>query len=304
LTKLEKPPTSGESVSALPHEDRKNDSVLYFLYHDYRRIASFLAQFETYGILQQVKATESVGRTESSRTSHSAGVDLVTVAKAGVAIDSVVSDDEKDSAERTYDPLWTNARTFMDYLAERNMIQRDLSHARIGQFVLVSGTLSVIDLSLNKIFFRLPELRKRISKLTGEEMLKNAPTQDWSAEEMGSLATLLVDELSHSTVATLQIDESTAIWGVLIEKFMVVSAADFLLKHGLTVEGNWSILGILDAHPSPRENATDQPPSPPAKDVPWSKLAEGVTTFARRHLGRPATAYGVTPLLIFRGVSG
>ncbi|MHC2104097.1 hypothetical protein [Methylobacterium sp. CM6246] len=40
-------------------------SVYDFLYQDVRRVGSFLAQFDEYGVRQSVKATESVGQTQT-----------------------------------------------------------------------------------------------------------------------------------------------------------------------------------------------------------------------------------------------
>ena len=140
-------PKSGESGSGRPREGQKSNSVYDFLYHDARRIASFLAQFETYGVLQQVKATEVAARTESAKHGLTTGLS-VAIARAGTAQDVTTGSEERDSAERTYDPLWTNARTLLNYLADREMIVRDLSQAQIGQFVLVTGNLAAFDLGI------------------------------------------------------------------------------------------------------------------------------------------------------------
>jgi hypothetical protein len=150
--------------SARQPEDRKNNLVFDFLYHDARRIASFLAQFQTYGVLQQVRATESVGRIGSSKATASAGVDVPAIARGGVAIDGTVTDEERDAAERTFDPLWTNARTFLNFLTDREMIVRDLSQARIGQFVLASGSLAAFDLGILKETWKLPAIKEVVVK--------------------------------------------------------------------------------------------------------------------------------------------
>ncbi len=55
-----------------------------------------------------------------------------------------------EASERIYDPLWTNARVLLDYLAERDMIQRDIWEARMGQFVLAKGSIVVLDLGMLK----------------------------------------------------------------------------------------------------------------------------------------------------------
>jgi hypothetical protein len=58
-----------------------------------------------------------------------------------------------ESSERIYDPLWSNARTLLDYLEAANLIGRDLATARIGQFVIASGDLTVLNTSMLPKFF-------------------------------------------------------------------------------------------------------------------------------------------------------
>jgi hypothetical protein len=99
--------------------DPENSSVYDFLYHDARRIAAFLAQFETYGVLQGVKSHESVGRSSATKATANAGIDFANLARGGMAVDGTVTDDERDAAERTYDPLWRNATALLDYLGSR-----------------------------------------------------------------------------------------------------------------------------------------------------------------------------------------
>jgi hypothetical protein len=319
LTKSEKAPTSGEGASAQEREGQKRDSVLDFLYHDHRRIASFLAQFETYGILQQVKATESVGRIGSSRTTHSAGLDLVTVAKAGITVDGTVSDDERDSAERTYDPLWTNARTFMKYLDEGNMIEPDLSRARLGQFVRATGSLAILDLVMMQSAWKLPTVQTLIKRgalaaatldaaTTGQnrhQRRKDASTGAARPSET-SEADLMIDLLSmlpHAVQARLN-GVSVNVWCSLRQESIVGASSDLVLKHGITVPGEWHILGILDAMPD-QAGETGQDELPPAfAGSLVGQLAESLAPVTRKFLGRPPEAYGMTPLLIYRNVSG
>ncbi len=302
-----KAPKNASKDSREQPKGHESPSVYDYLYHDVQRIASFLAQFETYGVLGQVKATESAGRTTAQKTDLSVAGKVPLVAEGRVTLDVTTGDHEREAAERTYDPLWTNARTFLNYLADRSLIERDLRKAAIGQFVLASGRLSVSDLSLARGFFKVAALRQRLTILVGNEMhTKNSDLakQGVTPEESGALVISLIDDLSHSITARLQVGE-LMIWSTMVEKFMVVPAADIILKHGLNVEGHWNILGILDAYPSQGTAADKESPqllSPIISDMPWSQLAESVATFARRSLGRPITAYGMTPLLIFREV--
>jgi hypothetical protein len=303
LAKSEKAPMSDASGSVTPSKDRKNDSVLDFLYHDIRRVASFLAQFETYGLLQQVKATESVGHSGTSRTTHSAGVDLVTIAKAGVAIDGTVADDERDSAERTYDPLWTNARTLMDYLHERGMIQRDIRRARIGQFILLSGKLSVIDSSLLRHLWQSKAVLAHLLQNQKSGKGKQALTDQ---QKHTQLTMEILPTWPHKLQAIIDGDGFSA-WSGLADDGLIGTGADIALKHGYEIPGTWHALGILDAEPGAAPAAFPLPevqvPEEQALEN-MRKLAKNLSVGVRKALGRPADKYGFTALLIFREVSG
>src|SRR4051812_32560439 len=133
--------TNGGSDSELPIEDQRSSSVFDFLYHDVRRGGAFLAQFHEHGLLQQTKATEGVARSAASKTGIAGGLDVPLIGRGGGSLDTTTTDEERDSAEYTYDPLWRNARTLLDCLEERGLIERDLPKARIGRFVLVTGRL-------------------------------------------------------------------------------------------------------------------------------------------------------------------
>ena len=108
------------------------------LYHDARRVGSFLAQMDPSGHLTAVKHTENATSASGMKFSAHAGAG-VSLARGGGAFEDQRTAGEQQSAERTYDPLWTNALALLDMLDERGMIRDGLESARIGQFVKVSG---------------------------------------------------------------------------------------------------------------------------------------------------------------------
>jgi hypothetical protein len=79
-----------------------------------------------------------------------------------------------------------------------------------------------------------------------------------------------------------------------------------LLKHGVGIEGTWSMLGVLDALPISGfdEMKADLSQVTAAESLGALGLLLGKLGPAiRRMLGRPDGSYGITPLLIFREVS-
>ncbi len=72
------------------------------------------------------------------------------------------------------------------------------------------------------------------------------------------------------------------------------------------MSGNWSIIGILSAHPE--YLAPDLTQKFDSEDFGLmqsivGQLSKILAPIVRVSLGRPAAAYAVTPLLIFREVS-
>jgi hypothetical protein len=80
------------------------------------------------------------------------------------------------------------------------------------------------------------------------------------------------------------------------------------LKHGVAIAGLWNILGVLDALPDEGENSqvymTDQLIAAISLGAIGAQIVGPLAPAVRLLLGRPGTAYGTTPLLIFREVSG
>lgn len=303
---------SGVTNSEAESPDHGRTSVYDFLYHDSQRIASFLAQFETYGVLQNVKASESVGQASTSKATLVGEAGIPLTLKGSITTDGSVVDDERDSAERTYDPLWTNARLFLDYLEERELIQRDLTTARIGEFVLVTGGLAVFDLSILKQMWSIPAIKKLIMQgMKPDKSLQNrsagnkAPGAHLKQQEENEATLALVQLLPHPVQATISAGERV-VWTSLRENCLIVPSTDLLLKHGVKISGDWAILGVLDALPGGEEveiEALDQAlaaMSLGALGMMLGPLAQAV----RMMLGRPDSAFGVTPLMIFRQVAG
>lgn len=294
---------------------RAGDSVFDFLYHDARRVGSFLAQFETYGVPSGVTATESAGRSTLTKTTAGAGLKVPALAKAEGALEVTSSDDERDMAERTYDPLWTNARALLDYLAARDLINRDLLTARLGQFVLASGTLIVLDVAMLKAAWEKPMVRRFVTQGARANVQGSAKGQSKSSrngkQSDADLFLELLPVFPHSLQAHV-VGADYSAWCSLAEASLVGMSSDVVLKHGSLVPGEWHVLGILDAVPDPDNDPGVSAGSLGHRDAAVvtaagtavGSLVAQLAPMARQFLGRPYTSYGLTPLLIFREVSG
>ncbi|UTW52048.1 hypothetical protein KFF05_01240 [bacterium SCSIO 12827] len=297
------------------HEGHQKNSVYDFLYCDTPRIGSFLAQFDDAGFLKQIIERESVAKSTSRgfKVGLSGGATIAgTGGNAGLDIERGPSASGSESSERVYDPLWTNARTLLDYLAEYNLIKRNIEEARIGQFVLATGELEVKNLSMLRAAWQDETIKKLLDQGQHEDISSLSRQQRRAVERKGAKSSVVPTDndvalafmkiLPHAVQAHIQGDTLSA-WCNLLEDGLVVSADELLLKHGIRVSGTWHVLGILDAFPGSIE--TDLNPS--------FELTEGgvlgalltvIAPVARLLLGRPPNSYGITPLLIFREVSG
>lgn len=300
-----------ESVEA-GNESHRSASVFDFLYHDSRRIASFLAQLDELGHLQQITQTDQVedGQSEDSRTTGSLGVPGAIGGK--IDSGSGASSSRVEASQRVYDPFWANARRFLDLLTEREMISRDIAAARIGQFVLAQGSLITADLSVYKDLWRSDIIRRFIisrAAASDDEQPGNRQ-QRRSGQTKGNkqappteadLTMEILPYMPHSSQINI-LNEDYAVWGTLDSNNMSGTFPDLMLKHGAKIAGTWSALGILDALPF---EAGDLPTA--LELIRVGGASNSVTNLPltmaphiRLLMGRPLQSYGITPLLVFR----
>jgi muconolactone delta-isomerase len=185
------------------------------------------------------------------------------------------------------------------------MIERDIAKAGFGQFVLFSGALSIADLTLIKEAWKLPGMQKLlgiepsppISRHANSSARKKAAEPDTNA-----FALEMLGILPHSVQATLA-SGSDQVWASLKADCLAAEPSDLTLKHGFRIPGEWSVVGILDAQPN--DWLTDTPTVTAGVDGSQAVnlIFQSLAPITRNIMGKPANAYGVTPLLIFREVS-
>jgi hypothetical protein len=117
----------------------------------------------------------------------------------------------------------------------------------------------------------------------------------------------LISLLPHTLQVRL-FSNKGSFWSTLDENSVVGRASDLMLKHGALLGGQWHMLGVLDAFPYNPQYRTED-----GKAMPefLAELAEtGIGQMIARLapavqpiMGRPASAWGITPLLIFRDVA-
>lgn len=300
------------------YEDQQSISIRDFLYHDTRRVGSFLAQFEAYGVLQQVKAIESTAQTNVRKVGLSGGIKVPLVAQGNIGRDETNIDEERDTAEQVFDPLWQNARRFLNYLESHKMINYEIAEARIRQFVLVSGHLIIIDAPMLKNAWDKGAVKNSILRSVKpskpSDRIEGSPETESVDQEEVQLIIDLLSILPHSTQAQIigksPTNRTFRAWCTLSADALVGMSTDLVLKHGSYIEGEWKMLGVLDGLPDYGHD-----PEMPGKltdaeeaikglaGTAIGKLLAHLSPLTRNLLGRPRGTFGLTPLLIYRNVS-
>jgi hypothetical protein len=292
----------------MAQDPEKGDSVYDFLYVDARQIAVFLSQFGQYGHLT------SLTRAVSETSSTSGGLNVVAA-----KLDTAAS--EQTSQTRQFDPQWLAPLRFLDEAGQKGMIIRDITSARIGQLILVSGRLAMFDLGVMRSAWEIEAVRAVImqgalAQSEGNpepqgnhrERQRQEREQKAAAEKNIAAGLEFIKLLPHAIQSSIRTGESE-IWSSLRESNLIVPASELLIKHGHVIAGEWSAVGILDAFPGDIVPTLEADPerfignatAALALGTLWEAIG-AIAPIARTMLGRPATSFGMTPLLIFREV--
>lgn len=295
------------------------DSVFDFLYHDSRRIGSFLSQFDESGLLTGIKQGEAVTRGAKRGWKVAAGAEVPLIGGGNVGLERSPGETGSETMERSYDPFWTNARFFLDTIDQRGLIHDNLENAAYGQFVKVTGYLTVIDLVMFKEAWKLSAVQKIVRK----GLPKPQPTGNRHSRRSGqnqepqvgideaNLMLELIQIMPHAVHASILSsgNEPERVWGALRDEYMVTPASEMVLTHGRMVQGEWTMIGILNGRPD-IETLGDNTLMEARQSIPHGlvdsavgRVAETLAPMVRLALGRPTGSYAVTPLLIFRQVT-
>ncbi|OXE35547.1 MAG: hypothetical protein CGW95_13135 [Phenylobacterium zucineum] len=311
------------TVSLGEQGEAEHDSVFDFLYHDSRRVGSFLSQFDANGLLTGL--TQGEGVTKGAKRSKKFGVGAQAPILGGGNLEFEIGPGEagSHSMERAYDPFWTNALTLLDFLTERKLIQTEISEAALGQFVLVRGRLMMLDLTMFKDAWVLSAVQQAVRAGDNTQAANPQGNNRHERRSQGrqqparnpmpadaDIALELMGILPHTVHATVSGVNGETTWAVLRNEFMVTPSSELVLTHGSGIPGEWAMLGILSGQPDIGETELQKHLAQVAQTVPAGLITSGVglmmqllSPLIRTALGRPATAFAVTPLIIFREVT-
>jgi hypothetical protein len=309
-------------ASAEGQGEREAVSVFDFLYHDSRRIGSFLAQLDSNGLLTEIRQSDHVAKGRKRGMSLNLGASTPLTGGGNVGFEITPKETGGETMERVYDPYWANARELLDALTDNGLLISDLDLAGIGSLVHVSGALSVIDLGMLKDAWALDAVRRtalaggtaeQVEPLNRQERRAQS-TQRPKGKETPPTENELTFEflkiLPHSLSAMLN-GSHGSVWCGLSENYLVGSGSDLVLKHGHRVAGEWNMVGVLDAQPDISGlggvlEAADEILNGDGALLFNSLIGNIFRNLAptfRLMVGRPPNSYGITPLMIFRKVA-
>lgn len=281
---------SNESTtSSIEDSNSVARTVLDFLYYDRQRVGSFLSQFyPEAGLRSGVKSSQSTQKTEGSKGTAT-GEGRLAILKLGASGERTHGSTAQRSFEDQFDPLWANALEFITLLEAYGLLHREIAQAGLGQIVQVTGTLDLSDTALTYRMLKNKDIQKLFSR---------GPKTEGEREKQMQMDVL--SELPQLLIGTMK-NGGREVWCNLDEGSLTMSPGAIMLKHGPTVAGQWTMIGVLDARAG-----EGGPLDPPAPEQISSRGIVGFDAFfaimARRFFGRPKESHGVTPLLIYREV--
>ncbi len=306
-----------ELSSSVPDERQESGSVFDFLYQDARRVASYLAQLNPAGHISGVKQILETEETGSRNASITAGASAA-VAKATAGFIDHSGNTNRDTLERTIDPLWSNAVELLDLLQARDIIKYDLDHVGLGSFVLVSGEILILDTTHSRPSQTVPEVKNHLNRSLVSLFIKEDKTitllddpvtssldkrsREKRAQRDVKLMNALIATLPDSVHLRVRTEGGQVIHCPIVETGLITSATEITMTHGAKVQGIWHILGIYDAKP---DNADVDIEDLATKFcLNQSQTLKSACGYAGllRNVGRSDGLYGVTPLLVFRHI--
>lgn len=270
----------------MAQEQPSIDSIYDFIYLDTKRLTSFLAQLNDDGVLLSIKKTNHIK--EEQKNLGSIGL---TATRATTEDNTTLG----KQSEKHYDSSIVAMYDVITRLDELGFIKKSISASAMGQLLLCSGTITFHDIRMMRDLWD-PIMKMSFNQQASQAVTKQDKALLQNKSKEAEHLKLILAALPHALLMTL-FSEGESLWSSLEEEHLKINSDDITLKHGANFAGEWHVLGILDAKPDdgftvPRTTGNEL----------FDGMAE-MLSMIRATLGRPAKAYGITPVAIFRTVS-
>ncbi|CAN5380882.1 hypothetical protein BH11PSE5_BH11PSE5_28420 [soil metagenome] len=260
-------------------------SVYDFLYVDHDRIGLLLSQFSSDGVLTEI-VRESAEGTGANRA-----IDIKIV-KVGS------SESGSTALNRRFNARWLVPLLFLDQAKE--LLKRDISEADLGNLVLATGTLCLLNTDTLQTLYKSPNLQKIAMRKANDNAKEAKETfnRETAQVELDAMASMEPQVQMH-----LFRSDAPRLWATLRPDGLIMPPAELNMKYGNLIDGNWNVVGILDAHTGLHSSETLEALSGRFEGQIFLQEAIALGHGLRTTYGRPADAYGMTPLLVFRAIA-
>ncbi|HUZ13191.1 MAG TPA: hypothetical protein VMU93_10105 [Caulobacteraceae bacterium] len=225
--------------------------------------------------------------------------------------------------DQEYDPLWIGGINLYNNLHERSLIKTELAASGIGDFVSVTGALSVVDFTMFRVLWQQGSIQALIQ--AGIDHAAPAPTlpagnrherrrselvalprtrdEAIAGATTGNVVADILSALPHPVQARFMTEGLQSVWSSLKADSLLIEPSDIFLKHGIALDGRWRMFGILDALPT--SSTPDDLTAAVIEDfatAPFGQMALGMLPLLQAGFARPDIAWGITPIMIFRAL--
>ncbi|URO01240.1 hypothetical protein NB069_10350 [Leclercia adecarboxylata] len=275
----------------MAQDSQSIDSLFDYFYYDKERVSALTAQLYPSGVLNSVKQTSS--ESENGLNELKAGIPLLGGR-------SSASEAYSRTQERTFDSSWSMPLNLLNKLSETGIVKTSLNDAKLGDLVLIKGMMKIFDAQM--VHLCMPIVKK--IKLNEIKKERNAQAKALLKNEIANLDN--AEELVKILPPTTHIDFADSCgnqsWMSVEPSNLTTTLSDVSLKYGPFIPGEWYILCIVDAYAD--DLKLDNPDAPyPTATNELKQGMQGMLNMMRSIMGRPFGSFGITPLIIFRGVA-
>lgn len=267
--------------------------MLDFLYSDHERVAALMAQIDGVG------AQIGYGRTYQKEKQKGKSIDIeLPLISGGLSSGSNLNKELRQE----YDPLWTNSKRLVEIINDKSdAITAEFDY---GDLVSVRGRLLCLDQGFINQILKSDAIIAKISEGIDVDNPQRSPKGLRNERsEMAKLVRDFIQSLPLGMVFIL-LSEKDAFWFNVKREFLQIQDLDIPLKFPVSIGGEWSVTGIIDALPQDHASALnnmsemgDKRVFPQALTMITQLIVPLLTLF-----GRPGDAFGLSPITVHREI--
>ena len=272
----------------MAHDAAAEDSLYDFIYINRESLSLYNAQLDKDGLLTHSIVTKSAA--EQDKRHMEGNAHLVS---GGYEKQEHIA----ESTQNNFDASHAMPLNVMCELNRRGLIRTDITQAQLGQIVLFSGRLQVVDYRLMAAIIR-PATRMHINGMPIKTAAERQAKKD-KQKEVDVLADMI--ENVPKLIQFRVFDDERSAWGSISSGSLMVHSLDFVMKHSVSIPGRWHVLAVVDALPESIE--ADNLDAAVFKYMTEFESGYAETFIhLRSMMGRRLEEYGISPLAIFRTV--